>query len=210
MGKGARMPMPLESVGGIILCGGRSRRMGTSKAWLTCGPEHLLQRMVRIVTGVVRPVVVAGRTDQTLPPLPDDVLVVCDAVDNAGPLAGLAAGFEALAGRCEAAFVTSCDHPLLRPQFIERLIELLGDHSAAVPQYKTHLSPLSAVYRLETASIAHEMLDHGDLRMHDFANRCHAHVVPPSAFRDVDPGLDSLRNINDPDQYERIVSALDP
>lgn len=37
--------MSALKVGGVVLCGGRSRRMGKSKAWLPCGGEYLLQRM---------------------------------------------------------------------------------------------------------------------------------------------------------------------
>ena len=47
-----------KQIGGIVLCGGKSQRMGTSKAWLRAGDEYLLQRVVRIVAGVVDPVVV--------------------------------------------------------------------------------------------------------------------------------------------------------
>ncbi len=182
--------------------------MGTSKVWLQCGREYLLQRMVRLVAGIVKPVVVAARPDQTLPPLPDDVLVAYDAVENGGPLAGIAAAFDVLTGRCEAAFVTSCDHPLLKPPFIGRLVELLDDHPAVVPKHDKHLSPLLAVYRLDTALILQEMLVQADLRAHDFARRCGARIVPAHRFQDIDPKLDSLRNVNDPDEYDLVLRAL--
>ena len=73
-------------VGGIVVCGGQSRRMGRPKAWLPCGAEFLLQRMVRLVGDVVSPVVVAGRRDQELPSLPAGVEIVYDRVENSGPL----------------------------------------------------------------------------------------------------------------------------
>ena len=37
----------------IVLCGGRSRRMGRDKASLPFGTETLLERVVRIVSEVV-------------------------------------------------------------------------------------------------------------------------------------------------------------
>ena len=107
----------------------------------------------------MRPVVVASRREQPLPVLPPDVEAVYDAVENAGPLAGMAAGFEALAGRCEAAFVVSCDHPLLKPAFIARLIELLGDHQAVVPSPEARSYPLVAVYRIDRCPLLAELLD---------------------------------------------------
>ena len=72
--------------------------MGTCKAWLQCGQEYLLQRVVRITASVVRPVVVAARVGQSLPPLPGEVPLAYDAVDDGGPLAGIEAGINALQG----------------------------------------------------------------------------------------------------------------
>jgi molybdopterin-guanine dinucleotide biosynthesis protein A len=182
--------------------------MGTAKEWLTIGNEHLLQRVVRIVGGVVQPVVTAARREQPLPALPPDVEVVYDTVENAGPLAGMAVGFEALAGRCEAAFVVSCDHPLLKPAFITRLIELLGDHQGVVPSHEARSYPLVAVYRLNSRTLLAELLARGEHRMHTFAERCGAHVVSSADLLDVDPALDSLRNVNDRESYERAMRDI--
>ncbi len=125
-------------VGGIVLAGGHSRRMGASKAWLMLGGESMLQRVVRIVADVVTPVVVAAHPDQALPPLPQNVRTVHDTINDVGPLAGLAAGFEALAGECEAAFVISCDQPLIKPEVIRRLVEQLGEKRAVVVAHEGH------------------------------------------------------------------------
>jgi len=52
--------------------------MGMPKAWLQLGAEYLLQHMVRIVSAVVKPIVVAGRAEQNLPPFPGDVAIAHD------------------------------------------------------------------------------------------------------------------------------------
>ena len=68
--------------GGIVLCGGKSTRMGTSKALLPFGPETMLQRVVRLLSGVVSPIVVVAAVDQELPPLPSDVIITRDERDG--------------------------------------------------------------------------------------------------------------------------------
>jgi molybdopterin-guanine dinucleotide biosynthesis protein A len=65
-------------VGGIVVCGGKSSRMGRAKAWLELGRETFLQRVVRVLGEVVSPVVVVAAVGQELPPLPDDVEIVRD------------------------------------------------------------------------------------------------------------------------------------
>ena len=196
-------------VGGIVLCGGHSRRMGKSKAWLACGREHLLHRVVRIVADSVGPVVVAARPDQELPPLPDGASVAYDAVENGGPLGGIAAGLEKLAGKCQAAFVTSCDHPLLKRAFIIRLVELLDKNRAVVPMHDGRWYPLSAVYRLDTRSVLDDMLSGPDLRAREFARRCGPRLATEADLRPADPELDSLRNVNNPADYQRVIQVLE-
>ena len=180
-------------VGGIVLCGGRSQRMGKPKAWLTVGSEYLLQRVVRIASGVVDPVVVAGHRGQDIPPLNDGIAVVHDLKENCGPLAGIAAGFEALANHCEAAFVASCDHPLVKPEFIRRLVELLGDSPGILPLHDGQSYPLLAVYRLDTRAVLDGLLARGDLRVRDFAKRCGARTVESTDLTSADPKLTCRR-----------------
>ena len=84
------------TAGGIVLCGGKSTRMGVSKATLPFGPETMLQRVVRLLGTVVSPVVVVAAREQSLPELPDDITVARDEREQRGPLEGLRAGLTAL------------------------------------------------------------------------------------------------------------------
>src|SRR5262245_61465639 len=133
------------NVGGIVLCGGQSSRMGRPKAWLPFGDEVLLQRVVRVLAGVVRPVVVVAAAEQDVPPLSSSVTIVRDEERGRGPLQGLAAGLAALQSQCDAAYVSSCDVPFLRAGFVDRMVELLGDAAICVPHIEDRYHPLAAV-----------------------------------------------------------------
>src|SRR5258708_11619485 len=85
-------------VAGIVLCGGQSKRMGRPKAWLPFGPEVMLQRVVRMLSEVVAPIIVVAAPDQDVPALPAGVVVVRDEERGRGPLQGLAAGLNGLRG----------------------------------------------------------------------------------------------------------------
>src|SRR6185295_5472848 len=113
------------TAGGIVLCGGRSTRMGSPKALLPFGAETMLQRVVRLLATVVSPIVVVAAPQQSLPTLPPDVLVARDEQEGRGPLEGLRAGLKALPDGVDTAYVTSCDVPLLVPGFVRRMIDLL-------------------------------------------------------------------------------------
>src|SRR5262249_5211979 len=107
---------------GIVLCGGRSSRMGRPKAWLPFGKELMLQRVVRVLREVVDPVVVVAAPGQDVPELPPEVAVVRDEVEGKGPLGGLAAGLTAIEAKADAAYLSSCDVPFLKPEFVQLMI----------------------------------------------------------------------------------------
>ena len=185
-----------------MLCGGRSSRMGRPKLSLPFGPELMLQRVVRILSDVVSPILVVAAPRQELPELPRDVLIARDEQEHLGPLAGLAAGLEALSGKCEAAYVSSCDVPLLRPEFVRRVIELFGEHDIAIPRDGLYHHPLAAVYRTRLAGDARELLDAGRMRPVGLLERCRVREMDVETLRNVDPKLDSLRNVNGPEEYQ--------
>jgi molybdenum cofactor guanylyltransferase len=189
-------------VGGVVLCGGKSQRMGRSKAWLPFGGETMLQRVVRLVGEVVQPVVVVAAPDQDLPDLPRTVGIVRDEEKGRGPLQGLAAGLPALQGQANAAYVSSCDVPFLSAAFVRRLIELLGDEAICVPQVGGHYHPLAAVYRLEVAEAAQKLLAHDRLRPFFLFEGVPTRVVTAAELVDVDPEFRTLRNLNSPEDYQ--------
>ena len=73
------------TAGGIVLCGGKSTRMGVPKATLPFGPETMLQRVVRLLGTVVSPIVVVAAREQSLPQLPDGVMVAHDEREQRPP-----------------------------------------------------------------------------------------------------------------------------
>ena len=189
-------------VGGIVLCGGRSSRMGRPKAWLPFGNEVMLQRVVRVLSGGVNPVVVVAAPGQDVPELPATVEIVRDEVEGNGPLEGLAAGLAALTGKVDAAYLSSCDVPFLKPEFVRRVISLLGDAAIAVPRVDGYHHPLAAVYRVEVLPQVRELLASNRLRPVFLFDVLPTRVIEPHELGDIDPDFTSLRNLNKPEEYE--------
>ena len=104
---------------GLVLAGGRSSRMGTSKAHLPFGPETLLQRSVRILAGIFPRVIVSAAQGQELPALPSEVAIVRDEKPDAGPIQGLRAGLRALPDSADYLYLTACDQPFVTRAWIE-------------------------------------------------------------------------------------------
>ena len=193
----------MQSCGGIVLCGGRSSRMGMPKAMLPFGPERMLQRVVRLLSEAVAPIVAVAAQDQPLPALPADVLVVRDEREARGPLEGLRVGMAALARQVEWAYATSCDVPLLKPSFVRGIVELAqqGDWRIAVPRAQGYDHPLAAVYSLSLLPVIEQAIDQDRLRLTSLLDEVSVLRVEEQQLCRIDPSLDSLRNLNQPEDY---------
>lgn len=180
--------------------------MGVPKATLPFGPETMLQRVVRLLGTVVSPIVVVAAREQSLPQLPNDVAVTRDEREQRGPLEGLRAGLKALPNSVDAAYITSCDVPLLEPAFVTRMLELLGDHDIAVMEIDGFPHPLSAVYRRDTLPHVEALLEKDRLRPVFLFDAVRTRRVRPEEMLSVDPQLRTLRNLNTREDYLAALS----
>ncbi len=176
--------------------------MARDKASLPFGSETMLERIVRVVSQVVDEVWVVAREGQ---PVPGDFRVVRDPEEGLGPLAGLRAGLEAM--HAERAFLTSCDVPLLRAAYVERLLALSRGFPIAVPRVGNHMMVTSAVYSREVLPLARRLLEERRLRPLFLLKGFDTRIVTEQELRDVDPELESLRDCNTPDAYRDALRA---
>jgi molybdenum cofactor guanylyltransferase len=195
------------SCAALVLCGGQSRRMGTPKEWLPLGAERMLQRVVRLVATTAAPVAVVAAQGQTLPELAASTLIVHDAVEGRGPLAGLATGLATLPASVDLVFAVGTDAPFLKPAWIARLVELIGKNDLAIPHVNGIHHPLAAVYRRATVLPAIErLMAAGRSALVDLVETVRARLVTADELRDIDPDLATLRNLNTPDDYRAALA----
>lgn len=187
--------------GGIILCGGQSSRMGLPKATLPFGPESMLVRVHRLMSEVVRPIVVVSAADQRLPSLPVETLYAKDNRPSRGPLEGLLAGMKVMQPLCKMVYVTSCDVPLLQIGFVRQLLGMAADYDAVAPQDGEFAHPLSAVYRTNVVAMIESLLAADQLRPLQLLKQIKTLFVPVDDLRASDPELLTLRNLNRPADY---------
>ena len=182
--------------------------MGRPKAWLPFAGELMLPRVARLLGEAVAPLVVVAAPGQDVPPLPAEVEIVRDPEQGRGPLQGLLTGLTALDGLSDAAYLTSCDVPFLQPNFVRRIIGLLGDHDVCVPRVGDYHHPLAAVYRLSVRGAVERLLRANRLRPVFLFESVPTRVVRPDELSDADPDFRSLRNLNTPADYEAALSEL--
>ena len=187
-----------------MLAGGRSSRMGTPKAALEWHGSTLLRRTTGIVARATGgPVVVVRARGQDLPELPKGTIVTEDPRDGKGPVQGIAAGLSALREHADVAFVCSTDMPFLHPAFIGRVLSSLKDADVALPVARGYRQPLAAAYRVALADIAERLVIQDRLKPAFLFDECRVEQLDDAALTTAqDPDLESVVNVNTPDDYE--------
>jgi molybdopterin-guanine dinucleotide biosynthesis protein A len=195
--------------------------MGTPKAALEWHGSTLLHRTVGIVARTTGgPVVVVRASGQDLPGLPKGVMVVDDPREGKGPVQGIAVGLAALRETAETAFVTSTDLPFLHPAFVGRVLRALGPPGegpdVALPVARGYQQPLAAAYRTALAELAERLVKEDRLRPAFLFAECtvtrldDAMLLADRALAARDPDLDSVLNVNTPDDYLAARRRLAP
>ncbi len=181
--------------------------MGEPKAALEWHGSTLLRRATGVLARTVDgPVVVVRAPGQPLPPLPENVELVDDPVEGLGPVQGIAVGLAAVGTRAELAFVCSTDLPFLHPAYVRRLLGML-DEDAVLPHVRGHRQPLATAYRTALAPVLAEMAENRQLKLGQLFERCRtrrtddAELLTEPRLRALDPDLDSVVNVNEPEEY---------
>jgi molybdopterin-guanine dinucleotide biosynthesis protein A len=209
------MSLRSAAVGGIVLAGGRSVRMGASKALLDWHGTPAVAHAVEVVRDGIAggPICVVRAPGQELPQL--DAMVVADADAHAGPLGGLLAGLDALAGRVEIAFACGVDTPLLVPAFVRAVCGALGDsghNDTVVPVIGARAQPLLAAYRTAIAPQLRALYARGARGLKDIPDACAVRnlaeheLLADAELATADPRLRSAANANTPDEWAALLA----
>ncbi|MBM7368422.1 molybdenum cofactor guanylyltransferase [Gordonia hydrophobica] len=191
-----------KKLAGIILAGGRSRRMGQDKAALEWDGVPMLSKIAWTISSRCDPVLVAAPlTSQAYLDLADetDLQWVTTEKAGSGPLGGLVEALRAAekAG-AEAAFVCATDMPLVDTGLIDELMDGLAESADAVvanDMGRDH--PMAGIYRTRVADRLAELVAGGELRMVAALDALVTHRVGVS-----DP--EWLANVDAPEDLHRL------
>lgn len=185
-------PRPFSA---ILLAGGYSSRMGSSKAELPFAGTTMLEHQVRRLRQLgVEDILLSGYEA----PLPGTRFVP-DAYPHRGPLSGIHAGLAA--ARHPACLVMSVDAPLV-PLFV--LDGLLRTHTTGVTavEHGGQPEPLIAVYDRDLATLCGELLQGERSSVRRLFDAVGVHPYPcelPEPW---------LSNCNTPGEYRALLAAV--
>lgn len=208
----------LRNAAGVVLAGGRSTRMGAPKAWLEWHTSTILRQVTGVLARAVDgPVIVVRAPGQTLPELDPQVVVCEDPEEGRGPMLGLAVGLALASTHAPVAFVCSTDLPFLHSAFVTTVLRGFEAPAGApaddpevdvvLPHVHGYRQPMAAGYRTDLAPRVEKLIAADRWRpAHLFEEVVvrqldEAALLTDRRLAEVDPALDSVLNINTPEDY---------
>ncbi len=188
----------LGEVTGVILAGGRSRRMGRDKLSLPVGDGTLFEHMLAFMRGLFSRVLIAGdRPDLERP----DVPCVPDAYPGSS-LGGLFTGLRE--AQTPYIFGAAADMPYPNQALALSLLRLRAGFDVVVVQSAAGYEPLFAVYAKSCLPPMERALEEGRYSIRTLFGELNVRSVGPA---ELPPGWRlSLTNVNTIRDYERTLA----
>lgn len=196
--------MSIPQLYGLVLAGGRSRRMQRDKALLEYAGRTQLQRALDLLSPRVAVSFVSVRADQREEPARAAHAQIVDLQPDLGPIGGIQAALHAHPG--VAWLVLACDLPYLTAATLDHLIAQRDARRLATAYRSSHdglPEPLCAIF--EPAS--REPID----RWIAAGRRCPREWLANSDALLLEPlQAEALDNVNTPEQYASALGQLQP
>lgn len=196
----------ITDVTGVLLAGGKSRRMGKDKRFLLVGDRTLYERSLTILQSIFQDVQIVIAQDS--PMLTSGVPVLRDLVPNCGTLGGIYTGLKQ-AGT-DHIFTVACDMPFLNPAVIRYLVSLKGTADIVIARSGYGFQPTHAVYSRRCVPVFEEMVHSGRLKVQDVVSHpsLRVRLVEHDELREIDPEGRSFLNVNTPADLEAVQRLL--
>ncbi len=185
----------------IILCGGRSRRMGKDKGSLILNGKSMILHVLDAVKDIADEIVLVLRDQEQIekykPILKDmypSVKVFADETKDQGPLIGILTGL--LHINSEYAQILPCDSPFISKSFVLKMFETaeVGKFDAVVPIWTNgHIEPLHSIYKKDTAIVIRDLIENKKRNVKSLIESLKVKYVDAD---ELDESTMSFRNLN--------------
>ena len=188
---------------GVILVGGKSRRMGRDKAFLEVAGKPLIERVLQVFTENFTQVILVGDREERFA---DYGLQVLPDIYPGSPLGGLYTGLSHAV--TDYIFVSSCDLPFPSGELLRYICSLRNGYDAVVPTTANGYEPLFALYSKSCLGPIKALLDSGDYCAYAYLPQVRVSYVAYEELAQFDKDRRAFLNINTPAEFAKIGEEL--
>jgi molybdenum cofactor guanylyltransferase len=191
-------------VTGVILAGGKSRRMGRDKAFLPFGDGLLIERVIEVIQPVTADVILVTNTPEQYQRF--NLPMFADVIPDAGSLGGIYTGL--VYAKTPYSLCLACDMPFVKPEFLRLLCDTAAEADVVIPRNAEDFQPLCAVYAQTCREPIRQKIDAGRLKITGFFDHVHVRVIEGELLAGYDPHDVMFFNANTPEEYEQARQML--
>ncbi len=163
----------LLPMSGIILCGGRSKRMGRQKAFLPYAGKTLIEHMHDLMAELFAEVILVSNNPDEYEHISSNL--VRDIVPNRGPLVGILSGL--LVSNYNRAFVVPCDMPFVDKNLVRKMTAHKTESDMLIYSHNGRNEPLLGVYSRNCIPALEEAIFEGKDLAQDFVATSNADIL---------------------------------
>ena len=186
----------------IILAGGKSSRLGQSKALQVIEGKNLIQWVIDRLATLSTEIIIATAHGEAIPcSSAVKIKMVADTYPGKGPLVGIYSGL--IASSSSRAIVVGCDTPFLSVGLLEYMTQICSTFDVVVPRIKNKLEPLCAVYSKNCLIPIQGLLEQDEWRIRKLFYMVRVKYVEEDEINRFDPEHLSFFNINSQADLDR-------
>jgi len=182
----------IDDVTCVILCGGRSTRMGTDKTVVAFQGKALLEHVINIAQSAFSNVVIS--IHDSSPSENAGLPIIRDKLQVSSPLSGIHAALREV--KTDRIIVFAVDMPLVKRELLHLLSTIDPKADVVVPRIQGYLEPLLAVYSVRCADFIEKRFHNGERKVVCFYDDVNVKIIEEEELAIVDRKLRSFININ--------------
>jgi molybdenum cofactor guanylyltransferase len=202
----------------IILCGGRSRRMGQDKGLMALKGRPMILYVLETIAGLCDDIIIVLRdekqVEEYLKILDRETLenlnlalgvnlnIYTDLIKDQGPLSGIASGLSHI--KSDHALIIPCDSPFSSKVFVRKMYGYAqqGGFDLYIPRWPDgRLDPLHAVYHKNSGQVMEELLSKGVREVRSLVNHLNVKYI---RVESLDKTGRCFKNLNKPEDILKV------
>ena len=198
-----KRPPLLTHISGVILAGGKSSRYGKNKAFAQIHGIPLIERVSGVLETLFRDLIIISNNPEDYRHL--GLPVFEDIKRGLGPLGGIMTALRTMT--TPYGFVVACDMPFLKEKLIRHMISIMDAYDIVAPKMGWRIEALHALYSRKCLPHVESLIESGQYQVARLFPMVSVRYVEEEEARIYDPKMESLVNINRPENIDKFNSA---
>jgi molybdopterin-guanine dinucleotide biosynthesis protein A len=186
----------------VILCGGKSSRMGFDKSNIKLNNKFLIEIIADELSNIFENVMLISNDVDKFKDT--KYIVVEDIIVNSGPMVAIYTALKQATSKY--VFVTACDMPIINLDFIKYMMDIIKNENVqgVVSYNDQYIEPLYAFYSIDMINKFEMELNKKSYKLHDVIKNSNIYFIEETKWRECCGNVNIFTNLN----YKCDLTAL--